>query len=130
MRMTGRCKKAITVALLLLNLSGVRVVAVTRACEPSRSYFGPTVGFRALTKTVLRQDWKHHGSRSFGSRLSRRSSHDLEVVRRDKPVSPLAILPPVNITLGTERSRNRLVYAWKVPQERSPVSPPQLNSRK
>lgn len=125
--MARRYQKAITVALLLLNISGARVVAVTDSCEHCRSFFVPASSFRAIAKVVTHQQWKRHAPHSLGARANRYSSQDLQTVRRERPVLPLAILPPVNIALGTELSRNRLVYAWRLPRDRSPVLSPQLN---
>lgn len=128
--MTRRCQKAITFALLLLNISGARVVAVTDSCEHCRSFFGPAASFRAIAKVVTHQQWKRHAPHSLGARANRYSARDIEFVQRDDRPATVNILPPINLTLGTERSRNRLVYAWKLPADRSPVKPPQLNSRK
>ena len=128
--MRYQVRKVIAVSLLALNVSGARVVAVSDACEHNRTFFGPTLSFKALARTVTHQQWRQPAPHSLGERGVRYSSRDIEVVQRQSQILPIAILPPINITLGTERSKNRLAYAWKSPGELSPVQPPQLHSRK
>jgi hypothetical protein len=127
--MLRRWKKTIAVALLALNFSGVRVVDVSAACDSSRVFFGPALSFRALTKTVLHQQWSQPSPNSLGSHTLRYSGRDMELLQRNSRIAAVAILPPVTITLGTERSRNRPSYAWRIPRDNSPAPPSQLQSK-
>jgi hypothetical protein len=122
-------QKAIAVTLLLLDLTGARVVAVSNACEGSRTFFGPALSFRAIAKVVTGQDWRQKAPHSFGVETTRYSARDLEFVQRDDRPAPVNILPPINITLSTERSRNRPLYFWKLPSDLDPARSPQLHSK-
>jgi hypothetical protein len=124
-----RYKKAIAVALLLLDFTGARVVAVSDACEHNRVFFGPALSFRAIAKTVTHQDWQQPSPRSFGERANHFSGQDMDVVRRESRVASVVILPSINIALGTERSRNRPLYVWKLPSDLHPVQPRHLHSK-
>jgi hypothetical protein len=128
--MIRRYQKAIVGLLLLLDLTGARIVTVCDACEHSRVYFSPAVGFKAIARAVTGQTWKRRAPHALGAQANRYSTRDIELVRRDDRPATVNILPPINITIGAERSRNRLVYAWMLPKELSPVKPPQLNPRK
>ena len=130
MKTASRCQKTIAVALLLLNVSGARVIAVSDACQRSRAYFGPTLGFKAIARLVTRQEWRRHAPRALGARANRYSSRDLETIQRSNVVVPVAILPPVDITLSAPRSPNRPPYAWRFPRDNSPAPPSQLQSKK
>ena len=99
--MVQRYQKAIAVALLLLNVSGARVVAVCDACDHNRVFFGPTLSFRAIAKTITRQKWRQPSPHSLGAQTDKYSARDLETLQRSRLVVPVAVLPPVNITLGT-----------------------------
>ena len=59
----------------------------------------------------------------------RLAARDLDFVQRNSVLAPVTILPPVSITLGTERSRNRPLYVWKMSSDASPTQPPQLYSK-
>jgi hypothetical protein len=129
MNMAGRYQKAIAVALLTLNVSGARVVAVSGACEHSRVFFGPALSVRALVKVVTHQQWKQSAPNSLGEANVRYSAKDLEFIQRNRVIAPVAVLPPVSITLGTERSRIRPSYAGRLPRDNSPAPPSQLQSK-
>jgi hypothetical protein len=129
MKMVSRCQKTIAVALLLLNVSGARVIAVSDACQHSRSYFGPTVGFKAIARLVTGQGWRRSAPRSLGAQANRHSSRDLKTIQRSNVVVPVAILPPVDITLVAQRSPSRPSYAWRLPRDNSPAPPSQLQSK-
>ena len=122
-------RKAMAVALLTLNVSGVRVVSVCDVCEHSRVFFGPTLSVKAIARIVTHQQWKHAVPNSFGEAKVRYSARDLESLQRNRVVAPVAILPPVSIKLGSERSRNRPSYAWRIPRDNSPAPPSQLQSK-
>jgi len=125
-----RYRKAISVALLLLNLSGARVVAVCEACGQSRTYFGPTRSFKAIAKTVTRQQWGQRGTRSLGARTRHRSSRDVEAVQRQHCFATVPILRPASVVLDTGISRRPPLLVRKLPSDQSPVQPPQLFSKK
>ena len=127
--MVSRYQKVIAVALLVLNVSGARVIAVSDACERSRVFFSPTLSFKAIARLVTRQDWRQPAPHSLGARTDRYSARDLESVQRNSVTVPVAILPPVSITLGAERSRNRPSYAWRLPRDNVPAPPSQLQSK-
>jgi hypothetical protein len=124
-----RLKKVIALALLLLDLTGTRMVAVSNACEQSGVFYGPALSFRAIAKVVTGQSWKQQAPRSFGAQSTRYSARDLEFIQRDDRPATVVILPPINITLGTERSRNRPLYVWKLSSDASPTKPPHLHSK-
>ena len=128
--MVSRYQKGIAVALLILNLSGARVIAVSDACERSRAFFSPALSFKAIAKAVTRQQWKQSSPHSLGARAGRYSSRDLEFVQRNGVADPIAILPPVIIALGSEHFRNRPPSSWRLPLDNVPAPPSQLQSKK
>jgi len=128
--MLRRYRKSLTVALLMLNLGGARVVAVSDACEHNRVFFGPALSIKAIAKTITHQAWKQPAPHSFGARTDRFSAQDMEFLQNKTQMATVAILPPLNITLGTERSRNRPLYVWRLPHDKSPGQSPQLLSKK
>ena len=128
--MVSRYQKTIAVALLLLNVSGARVIAVSDACQHGRVYFGPTTSFKAIARLVTRQEWRRSAPNSLGARANRYSSRDLETIQSRNVVIPVAILPPVDITLAAQRSPSRPSYAWRLPRDNSPAPPSQLQSKK
>jgi hypothetical protein len=128
MKMAQCYRKAMVVALLILNVSGARVVAVCDACEHSRVFFGPALSVRAIAKAVTHQQWKQPAPNSLGEANVRYSAKDLEFLQSSRVVAPIAILPPVSITLGTERARNGLSN-WRLPRDNSPAPVSQLQSK-
>ncbi|MBI5239904.1 MAG: hypothetical protein HY926_05490 [Elusimicrobia bacterium] len=126
MKTAGRYRKALILALLLLNTSGARVVSVTDVCQSSRVYFSPARSLRAIVKLVSRRESRPRTPRAFGSAKSRYSSLEIERLCRDDRLAMVVILPPVHVVLPDESSRLRPVYAWQAPKDRSPVGPPLL----
>jgi len=114
----------------MLNVIGVRVVAVSAPCDRGQVFFGPALGFKAIVKTAMRQQWRQPTSRSLGERSQSRSARDLEFLQRKAGPIPVVILAPVNVTISSERPRRGSQYEWKLPRDLDPTQPPQLHSKK
>ncbi|MBI5211199.1 MAG: hypothetical protein HY927_14600 [Elusimicrobia bacterium] len=127
--MMRRYRKGIAVALLLLNFSGARVVTVSAACERSRSYFGPARGFKAIVKKALHQQRRDRAQRSLGA-SKRRSSRDIEATTRSNAPAPVVVQRDAETAVSPALSPINPLYSWKLPQDRSPVQPPHLSSKK
>ena len=125
-RMLRRARKAMALLVLLLDFTGARMVTVSEACEPSRVYFTPTLGFKAIAKLVTKQAWKAPPPRSFGAQTQRYSGVDLQLLQSDDRPVLAPVLSPINIAPALERSHGALVYAWRLPRDRSPGMFPRL----
>ena len=124
--MLRRGRKVVAVLVLLLDFTGARMVTVSESCEPSRVFFGPTLGFKAIAKLVTKQTWKTPMPRSFGARANRVSAVDVQLLRgEDRPVVAPA-LSPTNVAPAIERSPGPIVYMWRAPRDRGPGTFPQL----
>ncbi|MCX5788886.1 MAG: hypothetical protein NTX64_10340 [Elusimicrobia bacterium] len=122
-----RGRKVVAVLVLLLDFTGARMVTVSEACEPSRVFFGPTLGFKAIAKLVTKQTWKTPAPRSFGARANRVSAVDVQLLRgEDRPVVA-PVLSSINVAPAIERSHGTLICLWRAPRDRSPGIFPQLS---
>ena len=99
-----RYRKALTVSLLMVSLSGGRVYALTDACQQTRVFFGPSLAFKMVARSVgfaaERSPWKRPAPRSFGASRNRFSADDVAAVRFSSALAPVAIVPGAVITLA------------------------------
>jgi hypothetical protein len=102
MQAVRKYQRKLAVALLLLNMSGARAITVCDACEHHRTFFSAGLGFKALTKKVMRVERKKQTGNSFGERASRFCACDLSTVRREKAVAMVVTLPAISIPLDTK----------------------------
>jgi hypothetical protein len=99
-----RCQRVFALSLLALNLSGGRVYATSDACDRTHVYYGPSLAFKMMAKTVgcaaARAPWsRKKDPRSLGERLKRLRASDLAAVRAAR-LSMVAVLPPSTVTLA------------------------------
>ena len=125
-RMLRRARKAMAVLVLLLDFTGARMVTVSEACEPSRVYFTPNLGFKAITKLVTKQAWKAPPPRSFGAQTRRYSAVDVQLLQSDDRPVIAPVLSHINVAPAIASSNGALVYAWRLPRDRSPGIFPRL----
>jgi hypothetical protein len=125
--MVRRQQRKIAIALLLLNVTGARAIAVTDACDHSRVYYSATLGFKAITKAVTRQQWKPSAAEtSFGEKSTRYSARDLDFNRTGGRVVLVAVTSPVSTALDIKTPRAGPLCGWKLPSDENPVQPPHL----
>jgi hypothetical protein len=125
--MVRRQQRKIAIALLLLNITGARAIAVTDAGEHSRVYYSATLGFKAITKAVTHQQWKQSSSETaFGERSTRYSARDLDFNRAGGRVALVCVRPSVNFVLAIKSPRAGPLTDWKLPSDENPVQPPHL----
>ena len=124
-KLMRRQQKRIALALLVLNLGGARAVTVNDSCERCRSFFAPSLTYKAIAKSVTRQEWKRSGQHALGERAHRSHTHDLEALRGGRVVAVIApAMMSVAIDAYGTRAGPRL--DWKLPTDLHPVQPPHL----
>jgi hypothetical protein len=128
--MVRRFRKGLVLALLALNVSGVRAVTVSGLCETSRVVFHPGLSFKAIAKTVTHQEWKQRVPDSLGARTKQYSARDLDFLRGDSRLAPIAVVSQPAVVLDQEDAGRRCrTAAWKLPADEHPVQPPHLESK-
>ena len=128
--MARRFRQGLVLALLALNVSGVRAVTVSDACQSNRVVYHPCLSFKAIAKTVTHQYWKQRAPDSLGAHSKQSSARDIEFLRGDNSLVPIAIGPQTIIALGQEHAKQGYRYiTWKLPSDENPVQPPHLKSK-
>ena len=98
-----RCQRVFALSLLALNLSGGRVHAASDAFDRTRVYFGPSLAFKMVAKSVgcaaAHKPWTKRAPRSLGERRRMIRSSDLAALRSGG-LSMVAVLPPSTLTLA------------------------------
>jgi hypothetical protein len=103
-RTLRRWRKALSLALLLLNVSGARVYASCSACEKSRTYFGPSLAFKMVARSIgyaaARQDWRSSAPNQLGEAKKHTHASDLAGLRRGGQAAPVALVPGAVVLLA------------------------------
>lgn len=118
-----------SVALLLLNVSGWRVVTVRHACENSYNYYLPSSALEAIQKSLVQDRQGGQDSRHTLGRASR-SARDLESLKNTDQAPPVVIRPAVAIAIAADKDSSRTLQAWKLSMDDRPIPPPLLLSKK
>lgn len=127
--MFKRYRKLLTAALLFMNLSGVRVVHVNGDCGHARSYFAPSMGVRAIAKTIRKSTRPPRDHDTLGFRSTARRSQSLDSIQADGRVQPTAAAPAFVATVAAGPERRNPRCAWKLPKDLDPVQPAHLYSK-
>lgn len=122
--MLRRQQRKIAIALLMLNVSGARAVAVTDSCQRCRTFYSSSLSFKAIAKAVTRQEWRQPAPHSFGERHIHFSTKDLEAMGRRLRVALVLATPPTSIALETQSARAGPAGVWALPTDLHPVQPP------
>ncbi|MBI3551162.1 MAG: hypothetical protein HY077_01485 [Elusimicrobia bacterium] len=126
-------QRLVAIVLLALHVGGARAIAVTDACERSRVFYGPSMSFRAVTKTVSvwasGKKWERRAPRSLGARGSRFTTLDLEWVRTPVRTAPIVLLSATDTMLDIKSPMTGARTGWKLPTDTSPVQPSHLHSK-
>lgn len=99
-----RCQRVFALSLLALNLSGGRVYATSDACDRTHVYYGPSLAFKMVAKSVgcaaARSPWsRKKNPRSLGERLKKFRASDVAALRSGT-VSMIAVMPHSTVTLA------------------------------
>lgn len=125
--MVRRQQRKIAIALLLLNVTGARAIAVTDAGDHSRVYYSATLGFKAITKAVTHQQWKQSSSEtSFGEKSTRYSARDLDFNRTGGRVILVAVTQALSTALHIKKPSAAASLSRKLPSDENPVQSPHL----
>ena len=119
-------RKLMAVGVLLLDLTGARMVSVVEACEPAHAYCSSALSFKAILKLAAGQPWQRRAARSFGARVSR-SAFDLELLTSDDRPALAPTEASIVIAHCPDLPGDGLRHAARHPRDRSPTNPPQLN---
>ena len=128
MRLLRRIRRPTTLLLLLLSLSGGRIVTVCDACEHDRVVFSPSLGFKSIVKAALRREWGRGAPHSLGERAVHYCARDLELQRRRSGPAAVVVVPPSAVPVEGEPHPERLL-AFKLPSDATPVEPRHLHSK-
>jgi hypothetical protein len=129
-KMVRRFRKGLVLALLALNLSGARAVTVSGLCETNRVVFHPGLSFKAIAKTVTHQGWKQRAPDSLGAHTKQYSARDLDSLRGDNRLAPIAVVSQTTVVLDPEGAGRRCrTTAWKLATDEHPVQSPHLKSK-
>ncbi len=110
--MIRRQHRKIAIALLLLNVSGARAITVSDPCDNGRVFFSASLGFKAITKTVLHQDWKKDSSQhALGERTKRFTANDMATIRRAVSLGAVDVQRATSVTLSSAAPRIAQLYA-------------------
>lgn len=103
-RAVRKCRRTLSLSLLVLMMSGVRAHATNDACERSHVFYGPSLSFKMVAKSVglaaARTPWRKKAPRSLGERLKKMSSSDLAALRTGGSITPVAVLPAATVLLA------------------------------
>ena len=119
--MLRRHQRKIAIALLMLNVSGARAVTVTDSCQRCRTFYSASRGFKAITKTLARREWKKTSSETrFGESHKHSSTKDLEAMSRKLSVALVPVLPAVSVALKSDSPRAGPAGVWALPSDLHP----------
>lgn len=104
-QMLRRQQRKIAAALLLLNVSGARAIAVSDSCDHCRVFYSASLSFKAVTKTVTRQAWKRPAPQTLGQDRLRFCTKDLEAVGAKAAVALIPVMPAAALPLDSRSSR-------------------------
>lgn len=97
-------RRALALSLLVLNLSGGRVYASSDACDHTRVFYGPSLAFKMVAKSLgcaaAKAPWKRSPPRSLGERGKHLCACDLAALRGGSSTRPVALVPGSVITLA------------------------------
>jgi hypothetical protein len=128
-RIARRYRRAVGLAMVLLHLSGARVIAVSEACEHDRVFFTAGLSFKALAKSALHQQWKQAAPTALGESVPRYSAKDIELAQRNPRVLAVIVRPPSETPLADRGPRLEPLLAFKLPADLCPVQPTHLHSK-
>ena len=124
-----RWRKFLASALLLLDVTGARVIAVTSDGDTRQVYFTPDLACKALLSSVAHRDWSRSGRSALGDQARRYQAQDLEKLDGCKRVV-LAALPTGGVAIDSQRPRTGPSFSWKLPLNSTAVQPTHLRSKK
>ncbi|MFA6318049.1 MAG: hypothetical protein WC943_11570 [Elusimicrobiota bacterium] len=125
-----RLQKLIVIVVLVMNTGGVRFVARAEAGQPGRFVAAPSRGIRAVAKVVTKKAKHHRGEKSWKTTSRRHTSKDLDSLRCDAKVAPVAAQVVTHVPAPKPVPLTSLRERWKLASDLSPVQPPHLSSKK
>jgi hypothetical protein len=125
MKVIARTRRALAITLAVMNLGSLRAVAVHDTCEHCRSFFAPSLTFKAIAKAATGQQWTPSAPKALGERCIHFDMHDLESNNRGRRVIAVAAASAMSTMIDIKAPRAGPL-GRKLPTDESPVQHPHL----
>lgn len=126
--MTRHLRKPLALTLLLVQVTGARVVNVIDPLAGSRTFFTADLGAKGYLAAATRRDWSKKGGPSLAG--IRYSASDMDKMGKGGRVYPTPVLPLAGAVIAPLTARPGPLQTRRLPFDISPVQPPHLHTKK
>jgi hypothetical protein len=120
--------KPMALAMMLVQVSGARIVNVIDPLAGSRTFFTAELGTKGYLAAATKRDWSK--KRGPFVTAKRHSASDMDKVGKGGRVYPTPVLPLAGAVIAPPAARPGPLRTRRLPFEISPVQPPHLHTKK